>query len=114
MMTAVDLDQHARLGIARAPAAMLPPALFPRGTHPRCEQDATHTRAGEPNALAFGQEIAQMLVIASPIRRGGQADHLGSYLLTDAVHRLPASIPMGQRSSALLSIRCQESPHLSF
>lgn len=80
MSTAIDLDQHALLDITRASASMLPSVLFSGGTHPSCLQDATHTRAGEPDAIAFGQQIAQMLVIASPIRRACSADHLASYL----------------------------------
>jgi len=110
----VDLHEHPFLGIADTTAPMLPSALLPRRTDACCQQDAPHTRARELDAITLSQQIAQVLVIASCIGRCGPFDHLLSYLLTDRLYRLPASIPMGQRPSALLSIRCTESSHLSF
>jgi hypothetical protein len=93
---------------------MLSAAVLSGRPDPCCLQDAPHTRARELDAIAFGQQIAQMLVIASCVGRARQLDHLTPYLLTNRLYRLPASIPMGQRSSAFLSIRCIESPHLPF
>src|SRR6266566_8788960 len=93
---------------------MLPSALLSRRTDPCCQQNATHTCARELDAITLSQQIAEMLVIASCIGRRGPFDHLVSHLLTDRLYRLPASIPMGQRSSALLSIRCTQSSHLPF
>jgi hypothetical protein len=95
MSTPIDLHQHPFLRVANTATPMLSPALLSGRTDPGWKPDAPHTRTRELDAVAFGQQITQMLVIASCIGRASQVDHLVSYLLTNRSYWPPASIPVG-------------------
>ena len=58
MLTAIDLHQHALLGIADTAAPMLSSTLLSWGSDPCWKPDATHAGAGELDAIALSQQIA--------------------------------------------------------
>src|SRR5579863_10657941 len=63
MATAVDLHQHAFLGVALAPTTMLRLASFGLRQQMGTVQDAMHTGPRELDPLAFFQQVPQMLLI---------------------------------------------------
>src|SRR4030042_3080754 len=114
MMTAVYLQQHAPLGVALPPTAVLRWSPCLGALHTRLEQDAPYRGAGDGYAPLFCQKLGKMSVVNPVVTPSYQFLYPGPEIGGDSVARLPSPVPMGQSSSALPSIRCQQPPSMAF
>ena len=109
----VDLHQHARLGVARPSPPMGRGGGLPRAVQPALQQDAPDTRPGQGNALALGQQFAQVLMIAVPIGRLGQREHVPPHAGRDRVGRAALAVAVPERPPARGSVGRQQAPDLA-
>jgi hypothetical protein len=111
--TAVDLQQHPRLGhpIASPPVTWCP-ALANRGNASRAE-DPTDAGTTEDEPLAQRQQFHQMAVVASGVGTTHQLHHPLPHRIGDPPRRGPPPIPVGQARRSLLRQRRLQPPHLA-
>jgi len=103
MMTAIELDEEARLRHAFPSPAMARGAAGAGTANAGFAQQAVDGGAGKVNVLTLGQELGEMAIIAAPVAGAGQGKHPRANGLSAAAAGLLAAIAMGQGREALLA-----------
>lgn len=103
VMAAVHLDEEAGLGHAFPTAAMTGWAAGTRAADALGAQQPLHGRAGQPQALAFLEQVREMVIVHARIDGASQGEDAGSHDLGHAPSGGATAVPMGQSREALLA-----------
>lgn len=106
MMTAIDLDKEPGLrhGLAAAPMARRTP--FPGTGQTVLPEEALDRRARDLDAFAVLERFGEVTVVEASIGRTGQGQDVGASSGVQLIHRLTASVPMGEcGEAAFLDLR---------
>lgn len=108
MVTAVHLDEEAGLRHALAAAAMAGRATGAGTADARRAEEALHRPPGEAQALVFGEQLGEMMIIHASVAGAGEREDLGPHRFREAPGRGPAPVAMGQRRDSLRAYCSQE------
>ena len=95
MITAVQLDQHARSGHPLATDPVLGWASAPGASQSGVQQDASQGSPAHVDAFALAQQFAQMGVVGSVVSSAGQMHYVGDHRLGRGVDRSAAPVAVG-------------------
>jgi hypothetical protein len=109
---AVDLQEHAWLGEAGTAAAVLGRAVFAGSAQTRRAAEAAEARTGEGDAVVFGEDFGEVVIVVVPVDLLDQSQDLVAGGLRDAARRGAASVAMSQTGRAVPAIGGQETAHL--
>src|SRR3712207_2815083 len=101
MVTGVELEEHALLGIAVPAATMGGGAPGAGAWYTSGEQNAAQRGAREVNALALGQQLTHMLVITVGVGCLGEREHPLAQFGVEGMSRGVAPIAMDEGSGAI-------------
>ena len=100
----VELEQHAFLGVAVTSAAMLGRAAGARTGEAGLQEDAAERGARHLDALAFREQLAQMLVVTVGVGRLGQGEDPLPHLGRQRMRGRPSTVAMDQGGSTRVAI----------
>ena len=108
MLTAVHLDEEARLRHALTATPMPGWAPFPGTAEAGLTQAALDGGPGEVEVLAFGEELGEMAIVTARVGGAGQGQQAGLEPRGEPTRGGTPPIPMGEGSEATPADRGQE------
>ena len=103
MVTAVHLDEQARLGHALAAAAMAGRAAVTRAADPRGPEPALHGRTRDMDLVTVADELGEVTIVAAGIRRAGQGQEPLAHRVRQTAWGGPTAVAMRQGGQAVLA-----------
>ena len=104
MVAAVDLHQHALLGHAPAPEAVLLGAAAARTADACLDQNSAQRGTAQIDALALPQQLGEMSVVGSGVAVAGQLYHGSRSGFGDGIVGPAAPVPVGQCGGTDLAV----------
>jgi len=108
VVTAVHLDEEPGLRHALAAAAMAGRAAGAGTPDAGGAEEALHRPPGEPQALAFGEQLSEVMIIHAGVASAGEREDLGPHRFGETARRGPAPVAMGQCRDPLRAHVSQE------
>ena len=108
MVAAVDLHQHALLGHAPAPEAVLLGAAAARTADACLDQNSAQRGTAQIDALAFPQQLGEMSMVGARIAVAGQLHHGSRSGFGDGIVGPAAPVPVGQCGRTDLAVSREE------
>ena len=113
MMAAVKLDEHAFLGHAIATGAIARGPSGARAAQSGHSQDPMDGGAGEMEVLLVAEQLGEVLMIETGVRRAGEAQHPVADLSGRAPRRGASPVAVGQGGRTAQLIGAAETPDLA-
>ena len=108
VVTAVHLDEEAGLRHALAAVAMAGRAAGAGTADAGGAEEALHRPTGEAQALAFGEQLSEVMIIHAGVAGAGEREDVGPHRVGEASRRGAAPVAMGQRRDPLRAYVSQE------
>jgi len=110
---AVDLQEHAWLGEAGTAAAVLGRAVFAGSAQTRRAAKAAEARTGEGDAVVFGQDFGEVVIVVVPVDLLDQSQDPVAGGLGDAARRGAASVAMSQTGGSAEAEAGDQTTHVA-
>ena len=113
VVAAVDLEEHARLGAALSPAAVARGTALAGARQADLAANASHAGTRDGDAVVFGEDVGQVMVVIVGVMGGSQGSHILPYFRRKAPLGRPTPVTVDQACRTVSAILSQETPHVA-